>query len=284
MCWHIMPSSAIAYSGRMKAKRISNQITAKQVYEVWSSEPELIRILDLREHSAFTANRIPGSRWVAGLAEIRELATDAHDILFVIVTEKGAPVIIDLLEQTLNNVVALTGGIEEWRAQGLPLCPQNQPPARSSKDASMNKDILFYKLVGKETPTFTYLLADRETREAILIDPVLETVDRDLKLIQEHGLRLLYVLDTRVHADHLTSAGELRKRTGAKTGVSARAQVACADLALEEGQVIRFGHHSLRVLEIPGRTNGCLSFYCDTRVFTGDALLTEQDQLMEKAQ
>jgi len=135
----------------------------------------------------------------------------------------------------------------------------------------MSKDILFYQLFARESSTSTYLLADRDTREAVLIDPVLETVDRDLQLLQEHGLRLLYILETRVHADPITGAGELRKRTGAKIGVAAKAKVACAELALEEGQEIRFGRHTLRVLETPGHTDGRLSFCCEGRVLTGDA-------------
>ncbi len=137
----------------------------------------------------------------------------------------------------------------------------------------MKPDLIFHQLFEPETSTYTYLLADPLTREAVLIDPVLETVERDLKLIEEEGLRLLYILDTHVHADHITGADQIRRRTGAKTGVSSKAGVTCADLALVDGQELRYGSHVLRVLETPGHTNSCLSFYGDGRVFTGDALL-----------
>jgi len=137
----------------------------------------------------------------------------------------------------------------------------------------MKQDTIFHQLFEAETSTYTYLLADPTSREAILIDPVFETVERDLRLIAELDLQLLYVLDTHVHADHITGADEIRRRTGAKTGVSAKAGIDCADLALTDGQELHYGNHTLRVLETPGHTSSCLSFYGDGRVFTGDALL-----------
>lgn len=133
--------------------------------------------------------------------------------------------------------------------------------------------MIFHQLFEKESSTYTYLLADEQTKEAVLIDPVFEMVDRDLKLIQELGLHLKYVLDTHIHADHVTAAGEIRKRLGIKTAVSQGAQVDCADLTLKEGSEIKFGRHALRVLETPGHTDSCVSFLCEDRVFTGDALL-----------
>lgn len=133
--------------------------------------------------------------------------------------------------------------------------------------------MIFHQLFEKETSTYTYLLADPKTKEAVLIDPVIETVERDLKLIQELGLKLNYVLDTHIHADHVTAAGEIRKRLGIKTGVSQGAQVDCADVTLKEGTEIKFGSYTIKVLETPGHTNSCISLYCNDRVFTGDALL-----------
>lgn len=137
----------------------------------------------------------------------------------------------------------------------------------------MNHDLIFHQLFDLETSTYTYLLADPKTKEAVLIDSVLEQVERDMKLIEELSLNLKYVLDTHIHADHITGAGEIRKRTGAKTGVSHKANVECADLLLKEGVEIPFGKHSLKVLETPGHTDSCLSFYTNGMVFTGDALL-----------
>lgn len=137
----------------------------------------------------------------------------------------------------------------------------------------MSKAMIFHQLYEAETSTYTYLLADPETREAILIDPVLETVERDLKLINEYNYQLKYVIDTHIHADHITGAGEIRKRTGAKTVVSAQAGVQCADVAIKDGELLTFGRFSIKALETPGHTNSCMSYYIDGKVFTGDALL-----------
>ncbi|MFN7823942.1 MAG: MBL fold metallo-hydrolase [Pseudobdellovibrionaceae bacterium] len=137
----------------------------------------------------------------------------------------------------------------------------------------MNRNYIFHQLFEPESSTYTYLIADRETKEAVIIDPVLETVDRDLKLIEELGLRLIYALDTHIHADHITGAGEIRRRLGVQTAVSADAEVSCVDVPLQEGDVLKFGSHEIKVIATPGHTNTCLTYQFKDMIFTGDALL-----------
>lgn len=137
----------------------------------------------------------------------------------------------------------------------------------------MNKNLIFHQLFEKETSSFTYLLADEATKEAILIDPVLEMVERDLQLLSDLGLNLKYILDTHVHADHITSSGALRNRTGAKVGVSSAYDMSCPDLHIEDGQEIHFGEFTLKAIHTPGHTSGCLSYQLGNKIFTGDALL-----------
>lgn len=132
---------------------------------------------------------------------------------------------------------------------------------------------IFYQLFEHESSTYTYLIADPQTKEAAIIDSVIETVDRDLKLISELGLKLKYVLDTHVHADHITGASEIRKHTGAKTAVSASANVDCVDVALHDGQELYLGDRKILALSTPGHTDSCMSFVFEDKVFTGDALL-----------
>lgn len=133
--------------------------------------------------------------------------------------------------------------------------------------------MIFYQLIETETSTYTYLLADEMTKEAVVIDTVIEKVDRDLLLISEMGLKLKYIIDTHLHADHITGSGELRKRTGAKTAISSKAHVPCIDIPLKDGDEIKFGKYTLKALETPGHTNSCMSFLIDGMIFTGDLLL-----------
>ncbi|AUX24249.1 Zn-dependent hydrolase [Sorangium cellulosum] len=135
--------------------------------------------------------------------------------------------------------------------------------------------MLFRQLFDPTSSTYTYLLADPETREAVLIDPVRDQVERDIELLSDLGLKLVYTLDTHVHADHVTSASILRRRLGSKTVLSAKASVACADVPVKQGDVIRFGRQALEVRETPGHTDGCVTYVTADRsmAFTGDALL-----------
>lgn len=135
--------------------------------------------------------------------------------------------------------------------------------------------MLFRQLYDAESWTYSYLLADADSREAVLIDPVLEQVERDATLIAELGLTLRYAIDTHVHADHVTGAGRLRERLGCRTVLSERAGVGCADVLVKHGDTIAFGAHRLGVRETPGHTASCLSFITGdgAMAFTGDALL-----------
>ena len=132
--------------------------------------------------------------------------------------------------------------------------------------------MIFRQLFDAETSTFTYLVADPVTRQAALIDPVLEQVDRDLALIGELGLCLSRVLETHVHADHVTGASSLRERTGAIT-VAGNKAAPCADLHVKHGDVVALGALEIKVLATPGHTDDSVSYLVGDRVFSGDALL-----------
>lgn len=137
----------------------------------------------------------------------------------------------------------------------------------------MAPDMIFYQLFDSESSTYTYLLGDSQTGEAVIIDPVEGQFQRDIKLIQELGLKLKYILETHVHADHVTGANLLREATGAKTCVSYNSGVLCADINLRDQQDLTFGRFTLRALETPGHTDSCMTYVCEGMAFTGDALL-----------
>lgn len=132
--------------------------------------------------------------------------------------------------------------------------------------------MLLRQLFDEETHTYTYLLADPKSRKALLIDTVLGQTDRDLQLLAELDLSLAYVLDTHVHADHVTGAGVLRERTGAKIVASPHG-AECIDMPVSDGDLLKMGDVEVRVIETPGHTDDSLSYLVDGNVFTGDALL-----------
>lgn len=121
--------------------------------------------------------------------------------------------------------------------------------------------------------TLTYLLADPASREAILIDPVLEHLEDYLRILDEGGLRLTHSLETHVHADHVTAGGVLRQRLGNLTAVGRACGATTADLRLDGGEEIRSGSLVVKVIPTPGHTPGSVSFLVGDRLFTGDSLL-----------
>jgi sulfur dioxygenase len=142
---------------------------------------------------------------------------------------------------------------------------------------SMKHTLVFRQLFDQTSSTYTYLLADPSSRDAVLIDPVFEQHLRDRALIDELGLTLRYTLDTHCHADHVTGAWLMKQATGAKIGISARYgdMVKGADLHLDQGDRLTFGNRSLEVRATPGHTDGCVTYVLDDQsmAFTGDCLL-----------
>jgi glyoxylase-like metal-dependent hydrolase (beta-lactamase superfamily II) len=128
-------------------------------------------------------------------------------------------------------------------------------------------------LFDPESSTWTYILADRDSGGAVIIDPVLEKVARDLALLKEMDLRLTHVLETHIHADHVTGAAALKDETGALIAYGAANDVSGADIFLQEGDGVAFGASRLKALSTPGHTDGCMSYYAGGAVFTGDTLL-----------
>lgn len=135
--------------------------------------------------------------------------------------------------------------------------------------------LIFRPLFDPASSTWTYVLGDRSSGEAVLIDPVFEQLRRDETLIRELGLRLKWTLETHVHADHVTGAWLLRERLGSRIALSVDGGASGADRLLRHGEHVAFGARHLQVRATPGHTNGCLSYVLDdeSRVFTGDCLL-----------
>lgn len=133
--------------------------------------------------------------------------------------------------------------------------------------------LIVKQLYDRESCTYSYLLIDASTREAAIIDPVRELFERDMRLINELGLELLYTIETHAHADHVTSSGKIRQNTGARIVFGEASGIQAIDIAIKDGESLPLGHFSIRAIATPGHTSACTSFFADGRLFTGDTLL-----------
>lgn len=133
--------------------------------------------------------------------------------------------------------------------------------------------MIFRQLFDHESSTYTYLLAERQGGEALLIDPVLERSDQYVRLIEELDLRLVMAVDTHIHADHVTALGTLREKTDCATAMGEATRTECVSLHFREGEKLKVDGLTLGVLYTPGHTDDSYSFLLSDRVFTGDTLL-----------
>ncbi|KAG5254811.1 persulfide dioxygenase ETHE [Salix suchowensis] len=149
--------------------------------------------------------------------------------------------------------------------------------------SSQSSKLIFRQLFEKESSTYTYLLADvsHPDKPALLIDPVDKTVDRDMSLVKELGLKLIYALNTHVHADHVTGTGLIKTKSPGVKSIISKASGSKADLLVEPGDKVSFGDLFLEVRATPGHTLGCITYVTGDgpdqpqprMAFTGDALL-----------
>lgn len=133
--------------------------------------------------------------------------------------------------------------------------------------------MLFRQLYDGESSTYTYLLADLELKEAILVDSVLEQVERDWKLLTELGLSLRYCLETHIHADHITGSARLQELTGCLSVVPENARASCANRQIQDEEELELGSIAVEAIATPGHTDSHMAYLVNReRVLTGDAL------------
>jgi glyoxylase-like metal-dependent hydrolase (beta-lactamase superfamily II) len=135
--------------------------------------------------------------------------------------------------------------------------------------------MIFRQLFEPLSSTYTYLLGCPDTGQAVLIDPVVNSIDRDLAVLQALGLTLSCTLDTHIHADHITGARHLKQRTGCHIAMPAIDHLPCTDIGVEDGVPLTVGSLTIRPLHTPGHTDGHFAYVWGERVFTGDALLID---------
>ncbi|MFW5741013.1 MAG: MBL fold metallo-hydrolase [Myxococcota bacterium] len=135
--------------------------------------------------------------------------------------------------------------------------------------------MIFKQLIEPISSTYTYVLGCEKTQQALLIDPVQPTMDRDVWVLRELGLKLAYTVETHIHADHITSALNLKERLGSRIAGPALDDLPCTDVHLHEGTVFSMGSIELEPIHTPGHTDNHLCYKVGDRVFTGDTLLID---------
>lgn len=129
------------------------------------------------------------------------------------------------------------------------------------------------QLFDYDTWTYTYIVWDEATKEAAIIDTVLEQVDRDVQHITELGLTVKYLLETHIHADHITGAGPIRKKLGGQIVVHKNSGSECADILAIDGDTFKLGEQIILARHTPGHTDNDISYLIEGAAFTGDTLL-----------
>jgi glyoxylase-like metal-dependent hydrolase (beta-lactamase superfamily II) len=134
--------------------------------------------------------------------------------------------------------------------------------------------MLFRQLFDKETGTYTYLIADPKSQAAILVDSVLEQVERDLKLLKELDLKLYFCLETHIHADHITATSKLREETGCKIILPSNTNATCANRLIGDKEFLDLGDIKIQAIATPGHTDSHMAYLANnTHLLTGDCLL-----------
>lgn len=133
--------------------------------------------------------------------------------------------------------------------------------------------MIFRQLYDPISSTYSYLLAERQGGEALIIDPVLDRVTQYLQLVEELDLKLVMALDTHIHADHVTGIGELRSAVDCATAMGEHSKAECVTVRFREGETLKADGIGVKALYTPGHTDDSYSFVMQDRVFTGDTLL-----------
>ena len=133
--------------------------------------------------------------------------------------------------------------------------------------------MIFEQLFDEKSSTYTYMLSSGKGREALIIDPVLEHTEEYLKLLNKLELKLVKVIDTHIHADHITGLNELSKRTSCTKIMGDNSKSEVVDLRVKEDENVKIDNINLKVMYTPGHTDCSYSYLMNDRVFTGDTLL-----------
>jgi uncharacterized NAD(P)/FAD-binding protein YdhS/glyoxylase-like metal-dependent hydrolase (beta-lactamase superfamily II) len=265
----------------LQVSRVVN-CTGVQVDYQRSSQP---LIANLRDQGLIRPNDIGLGLDTAAEGVVLDAQGDRSTLLYTLGTPRRGNLWETIAVPELREQAQALAGMV---LQSLPLRVRPVPPlfrvsspARTTEQdcgepqpTSSPSPLLFRQFFDPESSTYTYLIADSGTKEAVLVDPVLEQVERDLQVLDDLGLTLRYCLETHIHADHITGAGKLRQQTGCQVLVPQNATTKSADHSLADRETLAVGAVRIEAIATPGHTNSHLAYFINnTHLLTGDALL-----------
>jgi glyoxylase-like metal-dependent hydrolase (beta-lactamase superfamily II)/rhodanese-related sulfurtransferase len=245
-----------------------SQMTCEQLYNLWMSEPQLIRMLDLRPQLEYQKAHIPGAVRI-GEDELEQAMMGLAGRLAVLIAPDERKAALQALLSGHESYVFLND-CQNWNAQDLPLAGQAlQKILRSGNEPS--QALITRSFFEPDSQALSYMLADAASGEAVLVDPQPSLRTHYQAALRDLKLKPIFVLQTHQHAREWQDARQIARDWGAQLGGADLP----FDLRLEDGQELLLGEQTLRVIETPGHTAQSLSYYFAGHVLTGDTLLIQ---------
>jgi uncharacterized NAD(P)/FAD-binding protein YdhS/glyoxylase-like metal-dependent hydrolase (beta-lactamase superfamily II) len=279
-------SDAVAVTIRQRQTGIDTVFNVSRVVNCTGIEADYRRspqplIANLRDRGSIRPNEIGLGLDTASNGSVLDANGNISTLFYTLGTlRKGdlweTSAVPELRRQAQAVAAAL---LQSLRVRVRPVPTKSRFPSEERQSRSLSQGIpqstlIFRQFFDPESSSYTYLIADSHTKDAVLVDPVLEQVDRDLTLLNELGLTLRYCLETHIHADHITGAGKLRQQTGCRVMVPQYASAKSADRTLADREILLVGSVEIEAIATPGHTNSHMAYLVD-RIYllTGDALL-----------
>jgi uncharacterized NAD(P)/FAD-binding protein YdhS/glyoxylase-like metal-dependent hydrolase (beta-lactamase superfamily II) len=278
---HQVSSAGVAVSVRPRRAAANTSLLVHRVINCSGISVDYRRspsplITNLREQGLIRPNCIGLGLDTAAHGEVLDAEGRASSWLYTLGTPRKGDLWESIAVPELRGQAQV---LAETVLRSLPVRVRPVPPATLSPDTNAAKSslaatLLFRQFFDPVTSSYTYLIADRHTKDAVLVDTVLEQVDRDLQALNDLGLTLRYCLETHLHADHITGAGKLRQQTGCQVLVPQNTAVTKADRSLAGGETVMVGSVVIEAIATPGHTTSHLAYLVNkTHLLTGDALL-----------
>nr|WP_279239715.1 MBL fold metallo-hydrolase [Scytonema sp. UIC 10036] len=258
--------------------QVSRVVNCTGVHADYRRSPQPL-IANLRDQGLIRPNDIGLGLDTAADGVVFDAQSNRSTLLYTLGTPRKGNLfetiaVPELREQAQALAVTLLQSLPVRVRPVSPFSRAIEQDSKAPRPAIPQSTLLFRQLFDLESSTYTYLIADSQTKEAVLVDTVLEQVDRDLQVLDDLGLNLRYCLETHIHADHITGAGKLRQQTGCQVMVPLNSTARSADHSLGDRETLIVGAVKIEAISTPGHTDSHLAYLVNnTHLLTGDALL-----------